>query len=172
MNRRDFLRFVGTGVVVGPAAVKAILATVPTPPINPILTGELGAWEGIKWYAKEFDFGHSLGVALSVTHPRSQETYRNAVRLALDDESRTWFHECIVDDVGEGLYGFESMISPPPIRAAKELLAVWGEEQAYLMGLLQPPKGWRPARRLGAGVAGDEVLEGRETFLPGRRLRA
>lgn len=168
MNRRDFLRYVGTGLVVGPAVVKAILATpaVAQAGANPLITGELGTWQGVRWWVKEFDGGTSIGVALGITNPMTGKVVRNAVRLhSMPDQqafiNRVWEMR---DPHGEGL---RELPDPPDnILAGQELLRMWAEEEAWRQGWAVPPKGWKA--RMAAGVRGDGVLEGREMRLPGR----
>lgn len=69
MNRRAFLRVLGLAPVAVPAAVN-VLATAPAP-----------KWVPIQWWAKEFDYGHFLGVAVQVRHTLTAEVRRRAVRI-------------------------------------------------------------------------------------------
>lgn len=166
MNRRDFLRFVGTGLVVGPAAVKAILVTsAESVPTSPLFGGQLGVWSGIRWHVKEFDFGNQLGVALSLTNPQTGEQVRNAVRLALPNAEwpsyRTFMHEFI--ERGTHPYdGIDSLPAdlPDSVLAARRLLEMWAEEESYRQRLVPAPAWWREETT--AGVRGDAILEGNE----------
>ena len=68
MNRRAFFRFLVAAPIVGPAVVK-VLASAPTVLVNPIFSGKLGLWQGVKiinhreaariavkaWLAEEID---------------------------------------------------------------------------------------------------------------------
>ena len=164
MNRRAFLRYVGTGLVVGPAAVKAILAAAPAE----AAVGPLAPWTGVQWWVKEFDWGNKLGVAMGVTNPKTGKTVRNAVRLILP---RGPDHDAFMDrvvkatptrDFGEGLATL-----PDPtetVRAAQMILEMWAEEESYRQGLVQPPAWWRRSRTT-PGIPLDEVLEGKEMRL-------
>lgn len=153
MNRRDFLRYVGTGLVVGPAAIKAILAAVEAAPLAP-----LASWTDARWWLKEFDYGNKFGVALGVSNPKTGKTVRNAVLMVgrLDSQfiNRVWKQN-------QGFGGLAAFPDPPEgVRAAQRLLETWAEEEAWRQRLATPPKGWSPYTT--SGVHGDDVLEGRE----------
>lgn len=154
MNRRDFLKYVGTGLVVGPAAARAILAA----PIEAAAPSPLALWTAPRWWVKEFDWGNKFGVALGLTNPRTGKTVRNAVRmdgrLSSEFMNRVWADQ----DFGGGITSFAD--PPEGIRAAQRLLEAWAEEEAWRQGLATPPKGWKPW--MPPGVRGDDVLEGRE----------
>ena len=164
MNRRDFLGYVGTSLVVGPAVVKAILAAPAEAATNPLFTGSLGEWQNVRWWVKEFDWGNKLGVALGVTNPKTGKTVRNAVRMVLP---RGPHHNAFMDrvlkakperDFGEGLADL-----PEPtetVQAAQKLLEMWAEEESYRQRLVRPPAWGQP--RTTPGIPNDEVLEGKE----------
>ena len=166
MNRRSFLRYVGTGLVVGPATVKAILAA------PAMAAPHLAPWVGHAWWVKEFDFGRYLGVALGVTNPKTGKTVRNAVRIAVSEDN--WpkhqeFMGMIFKAVQErGFEGLDSLPgAPDAVQAAQRLLETWAEEESYRQGLVKPPAWWR-AGKTTRGIPDDrldEVLEGKEMRL-------
>ena len=155
MTRRDFLRYVGTGLVVGPSAIQAILAT----PVATAAPPPLAIWAAPRWWVKEFDFGNQFGVALGLTNPRTGETIRNAVRMVGRLPSE-FMNRMMQLDHGFS-DGFAALPDPPKgILAAQRLLEMWAEETAWRQGLATPPKGWKPY--MPRGVRGDDVLEGKE----------
>ena len=165
MNRRDFLRYVGTGLVVGPVAVKAILAT-PAAAGNPLFTGELGVWQGVHWWVKEFDFGNQIGVALGLTNPKTGEMLRNAVRLGLPQGqygAYSAFMDGIIKQAHTHPYDGISDLpadAPEGVLAARRLLEMWAEEESYRQRLVPAPAWWRETTT--PGIRGDGILEGRE----------
>ena len=161
MNRRDFLRYVGTGLVVGPAAVKALLAA----PVEAFPVAPLAPWTGVQWWVKEFDFGNQLGVALGVTNPQTGERVRNAVRLMLPADQYRGYSDFMLRFIALNKHpydGFPDIPSDAPegVLAARRLHEMWAEEESYRQRLVPAPAWWRPSTT--PGVRGDGILEGRE----------
>ena len=91
-------------------------------------------WRAVAFWEKEFDFGTQLGVAVQAVNVATGETRRNALRGFVHR------HLGYMEGVARMRAG------------AKERLLRW------VGGLNEP---WR-RNALGAGVVGDDVLEGRE----------
>lgn len=150
MNRRDFLKFVGSGLVVGPATVRDILATIPSalaaplPVAAPSALLEVGLWQNVKWYVKEFDYGNQIGVGLSLMNPTTGKEIRNSVLFSMpqgeygkrpvDQYMKTLGG---ADRLNEGLEVFPRDGIPDEIRAGEALLRIWAEEKGFRM----PPTG-------------------------------
>ena len=176
MNRRDFLRYVGTGLVVGPAAVKAILATPAVAASgNPLFSGELGVWQGVRWWVKEFDFGNQVGVALGVTNPKTGQLVRNAVRFCITPGNREAISK-FMDRVWEAPkqdYTLLALPEPPDaVLACQRLLGVWAEEESWRQGLARPPKGWRVRTAETRKIRLIRSAADHEAYLEGREMRA
>ena len=144
MIRRDFFRFIGTGLVVGPAAVKAILAT----PVEAAPGGAFAWAAKPEWWVKEFDFGNKVGVCLGVLDSTTGQRVRQAVRLSHPRfEPGPREMDAFLIRVWEASKGgpLTSLPDPPPIiQAGQRILETWAETR------------WPP------GVVGDGIMEGHE----------
>lgn len=186
LSRRAFLGWLALAPVITPTLLKGAVKDAAASILQTVEQAAGGAFGWVsdpRWWIKEFDWGHTVGVAMEVIHPQTGEPYRNAVRMNRCQHPE---HLAIWPNWSPGVEGglipverFSSC-DQEAIQIAQQHLTVWSEEKAMSVrlipckwcrkGVRHCPHQWGgsavlPTPTLGHGVVGDEVLEGNEQRL-------